>query len=423
MRQSITSTKAEPSLGPNDCKQCVHLRRGHSVARTAFDVMLESLKPQLNATYVGKLRTEQEAEGNAIEQRQSNIDKKLDPYDNRPLSHTLTYCGVDEFDGLFYTHEVKNGDGRCAFFVAQDSTLPRHMCKSCRYHRQPSSKLFQIAEQVAGSDPRGQPIRDQIRQVLQSQAEAEYETCVDSELVGIMSSQPGLLPVCEAYSTFAFGSEEGRYVVGPVVNAGEACERWDAGENDSVQSQLTELNTLVERATRAVQEDKWPSDGRSLLASKPQRQGAAANRQADVIEYCLVKLGVDQTVIDSICSQYTLQVWFTERTKAQDSRPTSSLTASSPTTEPGAQRPQEFQMSLDETYSHPRVQLLWLSLHSQGPYFIARVVSLTTNDQGSFDLSRFQPGVWTQLTGQSGPLPIALLATGAPLHQFHARWL
>ena len=433
---SATDSRAQGSSDPlmeqrgdhGPCTECVYFRNGHSVVRPAFDAVLGSLKSQLQMAYTQKLHEERQSSDLAFVELESNIQQERIDYTRRPMVPQIRYCGLDEFEGMFYLCEVKNLDDEgCDDFTRKDSDWNTHSCRTCMWHRQPDASLVQVIENITGSRPKGQPIRDQIRQSLQNQAETEFDACIEG--TGILPVDPGLLPICGMYSSPS--SDAGpRFVVGPVANAGEACRRWSFGKDVAGQDLNNDLVTLVVRAQDAVKERISPSVmNDNILASTDRRQATAANAQADVIEYCLNALKVNPEFVESMCRQFTLDVWFSERKKgnwreeASSSRASAAQSPQGTNVTPGNQTAQGFPITINTTYRHPRVEDLHFVIYQYPPYFTAQVNYIQEGKQDLFDLSQFQPGTWIQLTGRRGPIPIALGITGPPLHQFYGMWL
>jgi hypothetical protein len=281
----------------------------------------------------------------------------------------------------------------------------------------------QTVEQIAGSDQKGQPVREMIRQALQSQTETEYQSCVDS--VGIITTRPGSLPLCEAYSTDG-ESTEPIYIIGPVVNAAERCVRWTPGANAAREQSLTELAQLVTRAQNAAHEQKFPSVlDDNVVAASTERQRVAGNAQADVMEYCLRHLAVDPEFIDSACNQFTLDVWYSKRQVSGGGAATSAgqSSAAAGTSEPAANVPAEpIQMTINSRYRHPVYTDMTITVYQYPPWYVAQV-DKTAGKFDLFDLSLFKPGVWTRLNGKKGLLPISLGVQGPPSTQFFLMWL
>ena len=429
--QQIGSNEEANTRQKGPCTECVYFRNGHSVVRPAFDALLGSLKSQLQMAYTQKLHEERQSSDLAFVELESNIQQERIDYTRRPTVPQIHYCGLDEFKGSFYLCEVKNLDEQCGDFSKKGSDWNAHSCRTCMWHRQPEASLVQVIENITGGRPKGQPVRDQIRQSLQHQAETEFEACIEG--AGIVPVFPGLLPICEVYTNSSrFDDAVPHFVVGPVANAGEACDRWFAGKlvNLEVESVMNDLVTLSMRAIDAVKEYTSPSVmDDNILASTTMRQGAAGNAQADVIEHCLNALKVDPAFVESMCRQFTLDVWFSERKKGdwrKEASYSSGSTAQSPqatNATPGTQTAEGFPVTVNTTYRHSRVEDLHFVIYQYPPYFTAQVNYIQAGKQDLFDLSQFQPKTWIHLIGQRGPIPIALAITGPPLNQFYGKWL
>jgi hypothetical protein len=89
------------------------------------------------------------------------------------------------------------------------------------------------------------------------------------------------------------------------VNIGNQCDQWEAGTNENITHLLAELSALDADARMAwndmshppVLDDSWTSHGDRL-------RGAAANADADVIEFGMNALKVYSSSVESICRAY-----------------------------------------------------------------------------------------------------------------------
>jgi hypothetical protein len=102
---------------------------------------------------------------------------------------------------------------------------------------------------------------------------------------------------------------------------------------------IARLNELESRAKSAVAESRsLPiSNDRSAagqLKHIDKYKNAAANAQADLIEYCLDALGTDPDIVKSMGSKFTAAVWYTTRNAASQS----AVTATSATATADAQK-------------------------------------------------------------------------------------
>ena len=210
------------------------------------------------------------------------------------------YCGVEEFDGVHQCCKVKNLDGKCEQFLAKPAQPPGHSCATCRHHYQIPASVFLTMQQVAGHIRTGQRIRDEIKTTLETQAQSEFEECV--EYGGFLhSARPGTLPHCEARSTPGSAGDT-RYAVGPVINVAKQCDRWEAGENGNVRRLTEELSALDAEAKRAWQDMSNPPVLESNVVMYSDRlRGAAINADADVLEYGLNAHGVYPSTVDTVC--------------------------------------------------------------------------------------------------------------------------
>ncbi|HEY9156138.1 MAG TPA: hypothetical protein VIM69_13465 [Opitutaceae bacterium] len=421
-RPEPQSEATERSHGP--CEQCEHMRVGLSVARPAFDAVLEVLKTKVQTSYNQKTQEERQMAAEFVSERETNQQYNTIEYTRRPTVPHFMYCGVEEFSGRAFCCEVKNLDNRCDQFTPKASLPVPHACKTCVHHLAPSSKWVQTAEQVSGAQPKGQPVRESIRQTLQLQADTEYQTCVDA--IGIVPSRPGTLPYCDAHSAND-DNPDPRYVIGPIVNAGERCARWKAGSHPAINESLSVLAKLVARGKQADHESKFPSVmSGDPAAAASERQRIAGNAQADVIEFCLRSLGVESGFIESACTQYAADVWYTVREKYSPDTADISSPAPSADADPAqaSNAPsQPIQVTINSVYRHPKHNELTLTIYQYPPWFTAQIDMIGIGGCDLFDLSRFQNGVWTTLQGRRGPIPMALMVVGPPYNQFYVTWL
>jgi len=69
----------------------------------------------------------------------------------------------------------------------------------CRHNHRTTAALFHNLQRVTGRISTGQKICDEIRKMVETQTQSEYEECV--EYGGfVQSGRPGTLPYCEALS-------------------------------------------------------------------------------------------------------------------------------------------------------------------------------------------------------------------------------
>jgi hypothetical protein len=302
-----------PDRGP--CEQCKHFRKGGSVALTAFKALPDGgrLKVMLQTT-VNQRRQEESAQaGSLIEERRTARQTETDEYLRRPTMPNFGYCGVDEFAGRSYCSEVKNKrdpEYSCEQFtiLTEDDRVP-HSCETCAHNYRPHGSLIDVLlAQVTGSGP-GQhpsqlgPFKEEVEQFLHSTAEAEYEECINQD--GVLSARPGLLPVCEAWSSGQ------RHVIGPVANAGARCMNWTPGSNDRT-SQLTEcLSALVASCAEAYRryEENFARYDQAAWQLRTVIETEVGHAKADLIEFCLLFLGANAEWAASIAARYSQLIW------------------------------------------------------------------------------------------------------------------
>jgi hypothetical protein len=163
--------------------------------------------------------------------------------------------------------------------------------------------VFHTLQLVAGHISSGPKIRDKIEETLRMQAQSEFEECV--EYGGFLhSSRPGTMPHCQALSS-SRGTGDTRFVVGPVVNVGKRCDRWEVGDNEDLKRLLSELATLDIDAKCAWQDLTHPPVLESSWVSFSDRmRDAAVNADADVLEFGLNMLGVYTSSVEALCTSY-----------------------------------------------------------------------------------------------------------------------
>jgi hypothetical protein len=461
--------KDTKASGP--CAQCAHMREGRSLAYTAFPLLLHAMQPATNSAQQRAADDEKYALSGF--QRESEDFRRTGTGEWRrpPTDRSFSYCGLDEFQQRFYACEVKNKDQSCSDFLPDGSRS--RTCKSCVYNRVPSDRVYQTLIQALSERQQAQRIRSDVDMTLQSQASGEFKQCVD--LAGFLSSRPGLLPICEKYSS-SDDRTEAHYVVGPIANAGNSCAHWSEGTNAASQESLARLEALLERAKRALALAPPPAPvgvgftGTTYSESIQRVQELRGNAKADIVEYCLLMLGVDPGYAASVATTFVADVWFGSRTPggvqaalaeiekgetpealapATPSPATQSKTvrrpeprgrgptvtnaanastaapafaidqgrdAGSTPTQPGVApagppqaelQQQWFQVQPNIAYQHPANPGIRLFVTPQPPNGVASVV-LPNGMPIQFDLGAFQPGVWTPLLSPMGPLPVML---------------
>ena len=316
-----------PAKGP--CNQCQHFRSGGSTACASFEAILAPFRPRLQQQASQTVQEEQRNAGLFEQELESFESNEQMQYQLKPTQPSFHYCGVDELEGNYFAFEIKNRDNSCTQFTPQRPELASHSCATCSYNRQPSTTFVEALQRTGATDDKAKAVIEEILVSVQGQAESEYQECVAGG--GILYAEPRVLPVCQAY---ALEDESGkRYVVGPVINAAERCELWCPGPNRDMARKIARLNELESRAKSAVAESKsLPiSNARSAagqLKHIDKYKNAAANAQADLIEYCLDTLGTDPSIVTAMGGKFTAAVWYTTRDAAsQSAAPATAATA------------------------------------------------------------------------------------------------
>jgi hypothetical protein len=422
------------------------VRDGRSIAAAVFQILLRSVQPGARATQLKAAEKELDAQGELQKERDYLRQTGRNRWRRRPTDANFRYCGLDEFDGKIYACEVKNADQDCGDFVPADDPQNR-FCRSCAFNRTPSDRIFQTLIQTLGKRDKGISLRDDVKKQFEAQAQSEYQECVD--FAGLMNARPGLLPICEAYST-AEGADGPRFVIGPIVNTGNRCPKWRAGANTSAQQALGRLDALAARAKAALEmpppEAPRGLGGGTLYSDRIQQQKEMqGNADGDVVEFCLLELGANPDFALSVSTMFLANVWSATRTpgglSASGTMPDASQAPSTtqdapvggpataaPGPGPGApawppqQAPQSFgtqpppglpqgnaafQLQPNLVYAHPANPGIRLAVTPQPPHGVAWV-NLPNGATQPYDLGAFQRGVWTQLSSPFGPLPIAL---------------
>ena len=452
----------DETSGP--CAQCAHVREGRLIAHAAFPLLLHALQPGINSDHQRAADDERYALRDLQQESEEFKRTGQGEWRRPPTDRSFSYCGLDEFQQHFYACAVKNrfyecetrnkDDQICSDFIANGSR--RRACKSCIYNKQPLDRIYQVLIQILSERQQGQRIRSDIDMTLQSQAASEFRQCVDS--AGFVNFRPGLLPICEKYSA-SDGKVEQLYVVGPIANAGDSCAHWSEGANTAARDSLARLDALLDRAKRAMATPPPPAprglniNPTSYSDSIQQRQELQGNARADIVEYCLLELGLDSSYAASTAGVFVADVWFGRRPEgslaaalaeigkqgSQDGatrdaspeetqeavtklaklraealdevaqrreaamaafQPSSRTPPPPPHTEPS---PQFFLVQPNTTYSHPANPGIRLVVGNN-----MAVVTLPDGSTIQFDLAMFPPGVWTPLLSPFGPLPVLL---------------
>jgi len=161
-----------------------------------------------------------------------------------------------------------------------------------------------------------------------------------------------------------------------------------------------------------------------------QKKIAYANAQCDVLAYCLSSLECGDDFISTVCGDFARDIWGTEWVPRASSADEPAQSAVKEPTDPGSARatsgavhreeppratPVDRPASMQPTpfgvvpgvrYTHPLYPQICLAvvIYSQQTIATVEVAGATW----SYDLGQFPAGVWTQLTGNGSPTPIAL---------------
>jgi hypothetical protein len=387
-------TTTTPAAARGDCADCVHMRYGTPVVQAVFDNLLDAVRASARQPFTQKLLEERQMSRQFVEELEALKRSEDTHYTRRPTERRIMYCGIEEFDGVHQCCEVKNLDRRCTQFFAKTAQPPTRACTTCRHHYQIPSAIFHTLQQVAARIAAGQRIRDEIKRTIETQAQSEFEECV--EYGGFLhSTRPGTLPHCEARSTPGLEGET-RYVVGPVVNIAKQCDRWEAGDNENVKRVTQELSTLDVDAQRAWQDLSNPPVLESSWTRYYDRlRGTAVNSDADVLEYGLNVLGVYPSTVESICIGYVSDVGQTGIVRTARASRSGQSDADA-----GYRRKEApFVVEAGKIYRHPEEFNVTVECHLDRDMVEIRD---EFNTPCLFQISAFQPGAWQGLASPNG---------------------
>jgi hypothetical protein len=297
------------SRGP--CHQCEHFRAGESAALAAFNALPNTgrVKVVLRVTMNQRRQEERAMAGTFYEERETAKQDGINEYTRRPTAANFGYCGVAEFAGRSYCSEVKNKrdpEYSCKQFtiLTEDDQVP-HSCETCAHNYRPQDQLIEaLLKQVNSHGFHSQlaPFKEEVEQFLHSTAEAEYEDCIDQD--GVLSARPGLLPVCEAWSS-------SRHVVGPVANAAARCRNWTSGANDRTSQVTASLSVLEARCAEAYRryEENSARVDQAAWQLRTVVETEVGHAKADLIEFCLLFLGANADFAASVAARYSQMIW------------------------------------------------------------------------------------------------------------------
>lgn len=289
--------------GTGPCAQCEHYRTGASVARAAYLVILPAYQPKLRQSQTFNIQQESQAQAAFVQERQVEPQYADVQWLSRPTHPSFGYCGLDEFDGRYYKCEVKNADQDCPHFTPRAAGAAPRPCGSCRYHRKPLDHPVRVLEETFRRYGRRSEatLEDEIRSVVQMQAEGEYQDCVDS--AGFLPKLPAFLPVCMARSSPEPTTGELRCLVGPVVNSAGRCGEWSPGAGASADADSAQLDALVAHVRGIVSQ----SEAATLMApwQVEDQYRLQANAEAAIVARCLSMLGASPDHIAAVCNSFT----------------------------------------------------------------------------------------------------------------------
>ena len=304
-----------PATGGDErsCQKCEHFRYGSSsIARAVFTEFPSRLQSGLLQAQNQKINEERQYAGQFTIMREGNIKDDNEEYIRRPRGKEFGYCGLDEFKNMYYCAEVKNRDFSCEDFKkyepeAAAGTGPQS-CKTCKHNLRPSDQVLQTLLDVVIREAKGAELRNEIIQALNFEALNEYQDCVDG--AGMVSSRPGLLPLCEAWSSPDTDSGGSRYVVGPIVNAAERCAKWEKGSNRRYSEINNELNVLMAGYDEVFHQyaENFKMGALDAMQRTGDLSSYVGHAKADLIEFCLLSLGADSAEAESIAARYA-QIW------------------------------------------------------------------------------------------------------------------
>lgn len=399
------------------CSECRHVRCGSPAAQVVFDTLLDAVRASARQAYSQKLRDEREMSRHFIDELEA-LKRSGDIYfTRRPTERRMTYCGVQELDGVHMCCEVKNLDELCDQFEARPADLPERACSTCRHNHRIPATLFHNLQRVAGHISTGRTIRDEIKKMIETQAQSEYEECV--EYGGfVQSGRPGTLPYCEALSG-AVPSGGSRYVVGPAVNVANQCGRWEPGDNETVSRLAATLAALDADAQRAWQDlANPPVLDTSVSSYSNQMREAAVNADADVIEFGLNALGVYPSNVEALCIGYVSDVGQTDIVRTpRAARAQSDGNA--------GYRAKEvpFVLEPNKIYRHPEQYRVTAQCQPDRGIIDVRD---DNNTPYPFQISAFPPDTWQALAGPDGQRLRAVLMVSRGTNgdvTVHAAWL
>ncbi len=281
------------------CPQCEHYRVGSSIARAAFAGVLPAYQPKLRQAQT--LSIQQESQSLATFVQEQGAEYPDVKWLARPTSPGFNYCGLDEFDGLYYKCEVKNAEETCPDFTPRAVDAAPRPCSSCRHHRPPLGQPVRVLEETfrrygQRSDA---TLNQEIRSLVQMQAEGEYQDCVD--FAGFLPKLPAFLPVCMVRGSPEPTTGEPRCIVGPVVNSAARCSEWSAGtaadaESAQLDALVAHVQGIVRQAESAMYMD-FPNAG------GPRR--IQANAEAAIVAFCMRMLNASPDHVQAVCNSFT----------------------------------------------------------------------------------------------------------------------
>lgn len=239
----------------------------------------------------------------------SRVGALSEVLDHRPAG--LAYCGEREMSAEWHDIEVKNLDN---YSCGSRSTAPRdRSCGTCRHRVPPGLHQYdRIAALLArfsgvgdtsASGKRASGLWAELRTSCTANAIWEVRMAYDG--VGTLPVQPTQLPWCRARSTEA----DRRWVVGEIVNVGDACPTWEPGEPiaedtaaDAAWSESERTHVVVE-----AERDLLKTQGRTI---SPHQQEVLAQLRyehheaaAVYVRVGLARLGLTATEADAAATE------------------------------------------------------------------------------------------------------------------------
>lgn len=424
---------------------------------------MRSVQPEVRETHTRALVMEAGQQGEAKEELAGQSQMaELSRRDGRtPEMHWSTrpsgswYCGIEEFDDSYYIGQIRNGSElRCTEFEPIVTERSAHSCSTCAHSRStPDSILLTLKEMFLGAGGQARALlSSDVQPALRAQAVDEYQACVDGS--GFLIAAPAFLPYCAVHSSDRMHEADGRFVVGPVVNADARCAAWEP-LHEPLSTRDPQLEALVAHANRLKEYGASIMFDMRAVVSGPAWMDvnhAEGTSRGDIIAHCLRRLQATEETVTGVCTAYTLAIWGTDwlqapftgadllpenrteagprmppsgsgheaprdvsvgaviaglgSTEAGDTRRAKGRSARSRVSRSARRSAQQFAIVPGVSYVHPRdtkVRLVVLGTQTG-----AIAVVQTPAGHRDYDLLTFPSGVWTELRDNGTPLRIAL---------------